>query len=110
MVAVVGTTITPYMQFYLTSAVAEKGIGEDELRLEQADAIVGSVWTNVIAIFIVVAAASTLGVASGTIRRPPTRRRPSSQSRDGSPRRSSRSGCSGRACWQRRSCRSRRRS
>ena len=31
MVAVVGTTITPYMQFYLTSAVAEKGIGEDEL-------------------------------------------------------------------------------
>ena len=67
MVAVVGTTITPYMQFYLTSAVAEKGIGEDELRLEQADAVGGSIWTNVIAIFIVVAAASTIGVASGTI-------------------------------------------
>jgi Mn2+/Fe2+ NRAMP family transporter len=67
MVAVVGTTITPYMQFYLTSAVAEKGIGEDELGLEQADAIGGSIWTNVIAIFIVVAAASTVGVASGTI-------------------------------------------
>jgi Mn2+/Fe2+ NRAMP family transporter len=67
MVAVVGTTITPYMQFYLTSAVAEKGIGEDELALEQADAIGGSIWTNVIAIFIVVAAASTLGVATGTI-------------------------------------------
>ncbi|MEO8570834.1 MAG: Nramp family divalent metal transporter, partial [Chloroflexota bacterium] len=42
LVAVVGTTITPYMQFYLTSAVAEKGIGVDELRLEQADAIGGS--------------------------------------------------------------------
>ena len=67
MVAVVGTTITPYMQFYLTSAVAEKGIGEDELALEQADAVGGSIWTNVIAIFIVVAAASTIGVASGTI-------------------------------------------
>ena len=67
MVAVVGTTITPYMQFYLTSAVAEKGIGVDELALEQADAIGGSVWTNVIAIFIVVAAASTIGIASGTI-------------------------------------------
>ena len=67
MVAVVGTTITPYMQFYLTSAVAEKGIGEDELTLEQADAVGGSIWTNVIAIFIVVAAASTIGVASGTI-------------------------------------------
>src|SRR2546427_773731 len=32
-VAVVGTTITPYMQFYLQSAVAEKGIDEEELRL-----------------------------------------------------------------------------
>ena len=43
------------MQFYLQSAVAEKGIGEEELPLERADAVVGSVWTNVIAIFIVVA-------------------------------------------------------
>jgi Mn2+/Fe2+ NRAMP family transporter len=60
MVAVVGTTITPYMQFYLQSAVAEKGIDEQELGLEQADAVVGSVWTNVIAIFIVVATATTL--------------------------------------------------
>ena len=66
-VAVVGTTITPYMQFYLTSAVAEKGIGEDELGLERADAIGGSIWTNVIAIFIVVAAAATIGTAGGTI-------------------------------------------
>ena len=62
LVAVVGTTITPYMQFYLTSAVAEKGIGVDELGLEQADAVGGSIWTNVIAIFIVVAAATTIGV------------------------------------------------
>ncbi len=67
LVAVVGTTITPYMQFYLTSAVAEKGIGVDELRLEQADAVGGSIWTNVIAIFIVVAAAATIGTAGGTI-------------------------------------------
>src|SRR6478752_1719940 len=66
-VAVVGTTITPYMQFYLTSAVAEKGISEDELPLEQADAIGGSIWTNVIAIFLVVAAASTVGVGGGVI-------------------------------------------
>ena len=64
---VVGTTMTPYMQFYLTSAVAEKGIGEDELSLEQADAIGGSVWTNVIAIFIVVATATTIGATGGTI-------------------------------------------
>jgi NRAMP (natural resistance-associated macrophage protein)-like metal ion transporter len=64
LVAVVGTTITPYMQFYLQSAVAEKGIGEEELRLEQADAVVGSVWTNVIAVFIVVATAAAV-VAGG---------------------------------------------
>src|SRR3954452_16060933 len=63
MVALVGTTITPYMQFYLQSAVAEKGIGEDELGLERADSIGGAIWTNVVAIFIVVATATTLGVA-----------------------------------------------
>ena len=57
MVALVGTTITPYMQFYLQSAVAEKAIDEEELRLEQADAIGGAIWTNVIAVFIVVATA-----------------------------------------------------
>jgi Mn2+/Fe2+ NRAMP family transporter len=67
MVAVVGTTITPYMQFYLTSAVAEKGIGEDELGLERADAIGGSVWTNLIAVFIVVATATTIGAVGGQI-------------------------------------------
>jgi Mn2+/Fe2+ NRAMP family transporter len=59
-VAVVGTTITPYMQFYLQSAVAEKGIDEEELRLEQADAVGGAIWTNVIALFIVVATAATI--------------------------------------------------
>lgn len=67
MVALVGTTITPYMQFYLQSAVAEKGIDEEELRLERADAIGGAVWTNVIAIFIVVATATTLGAVGGRI-------------------------------------------
>jgi Mn2+/Fe2+ NRAMP family transporter len=67
MVAVVGTTITPYMQFYLQSAVAEKGIGEEELRLEQADAVGGAIWTNVIAVFIVVATAVTIHAAGGSI-------------------------------------------
>ena len=67
MVALVGTTITPYMQFYLQSAVAEKGIDEEELGLERADAIGGAVWTNVIAIFIVVATATTIHASGGTI-------------------------------------------
>ncbi|MGH2511657.1 MAG: NRAMP family divalent metal transporter, partial [Candidatus Limnocylindrales bacterium] len=66
-VGVVGTTITPYMQFYLQSAVAEKGIGEDELVLEQVDAIGGAIWTNVIAVFIVIATAVTIYTVGGTI-------------------------------------------
>jgi Mn2+/Fe2+ NRAMP family transporter len=67
MVAVVGTTITPYMQFYLQSAVAEKGIDEEELKLEQLDAVGGAIWTNVIAIFIVVATATTIFASSGPV-------------------------------------------
>jgi len=67
MVALVGTTITPYMQFYLQSAVAEKGIAEEELPLARADAIGGAIWTNVIAVFIVVATAATIHAAGGTI-------------------------------------------
>ena len=108
MVAVVGTTITPYMQFYLQSAVAEKGIGEEELRLEQADAVVGSIWTNVIAIFIVVATA-THDRRRGRHDHDGGRRGAGARAgrRHGSPRRCSRSACSGRACWRRRSCRSR---
>jgi len=67
MVALVGTTITPYMQFYLQSAVAEKGIDEEELGLERADAIGGAIWTNVIAVFIVVATATTIHAVGGHV-------------------------------------------
>jgi Mn2+/Fe2+ NRAMP family transporter len=55
------------MQFYLQSAVAEKGIGEEELRLEQADAVGGAIWTNVVAVFIVVAVATTIHATGGDI-------------------------------------------
>lgn len=60
MVTVVGTTVTPYMFFYLQSSVADKGLGPEELRFEQVDAVLGAVWTNVIAGFIVIATATTL--------------------------------------------------
>ena len=60
LVAVVGTTVTPYMQFYLQSAVAEKEIGVEELSAARADAILGSAWTNFIAVCIVVATAVAL--------------------------------------------------
>jgi Mn2+/Fe2+ NRAMP family transporter len=60
MVATVGTTVTPYMFFYLQSSVADKGLGPEELGLERADAILGGIWTNAIALFIVVVTAVTL--------------------------------------------------
>lgn len=66
-VALVGTTITPFMQFYLQSAVAEKGIGEEELTQGRADAVFGAVWTNVVAVFIVVAVAATVYGSGVTI-------------------------------------------
>jgi len=60
MVATVGTTVTPYMFFYLQSSVADKGLGPEELRLERADAVLGGMWTNAIALFIVVVTAVTI--------------------------------------------------
>jgi Mn2+/Fe2+ NRAMP family transporter len=48
------------MFFYLQSSVADKGLGPEELPLERADAILGGIWTNVIALFIVVVAAVTI--------------------------------------------------
>jgi Mn2+/Fe2+ NRAMP family transporter len=60
MVTAVGTTVTPYMFFYLQSSVADKGLGPEELRLEQVDAVLGAVWTNVIALFIIIATATTI--------------------------------------------------
>ncbi|MGI8871161.1 MAG: Nramp family divalent metal transporter [Candidatus Limnocylindria bacterium] len=59
-IATIGTTVTPYMFFYLQSSVADKGLGPEELGLERADAIIGAVWTNVIALFIVIVTAVTL--------------------------------------------------
>ena len=53
-------TITPYMFFYLQSSVADKGLGPEELRFEQADAVLGALWTNVIALFIIIATATTI--------------------------------------------------
>ena len=111
LVAVVGTTITPYMQFYLQSAVAEKGIGEEELPLEQADAVVG-LGLDQRDRHLHRGRDGGRGRSGGGASSPPrrTRRGRSSRSPGGSPRRCSASACSGRPCSRRRSCRSRPRS
>jgi Mn2+/Fe2+ NRAMP family transporter len=61
-VATAGTTITPFMQLYLQSAVVERGITPDELPQERAEVVVGSVFANLIAIFIIIATGATLYV------------------------------------------------
>src|SRR5436309_15885 len=62
LIATAGTTITPYMQLYLQSAVVERGVHRDELRHEEREAVSGAVFANVIAAFIMIATAATLFV------------------------------------------------
>jgi NRAMP (natural resistance-associated macrophage protein)-like metal ion transporter len=59
-VAVVGTTITPYMLFYLQSSLSDKGVRLDEYPAERTDVILGSLLTTVVALFIIVSTAATL--------------------------------------------------
>ena len=59
-IGVIGTTITPWMQFYLQSSIVEKGIGAREYKHSRLDVIVGSVFTDIVAWFIIVACAATL--------------------------------------------------
>src|SRR5947209_7393049 len=59
-IATAGTTITPYMQLYLQSAVVERGIGPERLGAERAEVISGSLFANLIAAFIIIATGATL--------------------------------------------------
>lgn len=61
-IAVIGTTITPWMQFYLQSSVVEKGITVRQYKATRLDVIIGSIFTDVVAWFIVVVCAATLFV------------------------------------------------
>jgi Mn2+/Fe2+ NRAMP family transporter len=61
-IGVVGTTIAPWMQFYLQSSIVEKGIRVKDYAASRLDVIVGSIFTDVVAWFIVVACAATLYV------------------------------------------------
>jgi Mn2+/Fe2+ NRAMP family transporter len=59
-IALIGTTITPWMQFYLQAAVVEKGIDQRHYGLCRLDVITGCIVTDVIAFFIVVACGATI--------------------------------------------------
>jgi Mn2+/Fe2+ NRAMP family transporter len=59
-IGIVGTTIAPWMQFYLQSSVVDKGLKVEDYRFARLDVIVGSVTVNVVAFFIIVLCAITL--------------------------------------------------
>ncbi len=59
-VSIIGTSITPWQQFYLQSGVVEKGLGKEDLWASRADVIFGSIMMGVVAFFIIVACGSTL--------------------------------------------------
>jgi Mn2+/Fe2+ NRAMP family transporter len=60
LVGVIGTTIAPWMQFYIQSAVVEKGITVKDYAYTKYDVIVGSIMVNLVAVFIVICCAATL--------------------------------------------------
>jgi NRAMP (natural resistance-associated macrophage protein)-like metal ion transporter len=62
LVGVVGTTIAPWMQFYLQSAVVEKGVTVKEYRYTWWDVLIGSIMTDVVAWFIIAACGATIFV------------------------------------------------
>ena len=60
LITIVGTTIAPWMQFYLQSSIVDKGIRLRDLRWARLDAYVGSLVAGLIAFFIIVACGATL--------------------------------------------------
>jgi NRAMP (natural resistance-associated macrophage protein)-like metal ion transporter len=59
-IGLVGTTIAPWMMFYIQSSVVEKGISLKNLKYSKMDAIMGAVVVNIVAFFIVLACAATI--------------------------------------------------
>jgi NRAMP (natural resistance-associated macrophage protein)-like metal ion transporter len=58
--AVVGATITPFMQLYLQSAVSERGVRAEELRRERLDVTIGAIFANLVAAFVIISTAAAL--------------------------------------------------
>jgi NRAMP (natural resistance-associated macrophage protein)-like metal ion transporter len=59
-IAVIGTTITPWMQFYLQASIVDKGVSVRQYKTSRLDVIIGSLFSDLVAWFIVVACAATL--------------------------------------------------
>lgn len=59
-IGLIGTTITPYMQFFLQSTIVDKGIHVGEYRYQKADVYAGVIVANVVSFFIIVCTAATI--------------------------------------------------
>ncbi|MBF0473187.1 MAG: Nramp family divalent metal transporter [Nitrospirae bacterium] len=59
-IAIIGTTITPWMQFYYQSSIIEKGLKTIHLNVTKMEIILGSIATNLISIFIIITCAAVL--------------------------------------------------
>jgi NRAMP (natural resistance-associated macrophage protein)-like metal ion transporter len=60
-VALIGTTITPYIQLYEAGAVVDKGVGISEYKYQRVDAIGGAIISDIVSIAIIVATAAAIG-------------------------------------------------
>jgi NRAMP (natural resistance-associated macrophage protein)-like metal ion transporter len=60
LIALIGTSITPYMQLFLQSSIVDKGTQERDLRLVRSDVISGSIFAVAVAMFIVITTSATL--------------------------------------------------
>jgi Mn2+/Fe2+ NRAMP family transporter len=60
-VALIGTTVSPYMQFYAAAGVVDRGAKPEEYRLIRADAVLGAVFACLISLTIIIATASAIG-------------------------------------------------
>ncbi len=65
LIAAVGTTISPYMQIYVQSAVVERGASMREYNFERIDVYSAAIFSNLVAAFIIIATAATLFAHSG---------------------------------------------
>src|SRR3974390_278932 len=61
-IAVIGTTISPWMQFYLQASIVEKGVTRRQYKASMLDVVTGCIFTDVVAWFIIVACAATLWI------------------------------------------------
>ncbi|WP_308012284.1 NRAMP family divalent metal transporter [Actinacidiphila acidipaludis] len=60
-VALIGTTVSPYMQFYAAAGVVDRGAKPEDYRLIRADAVLGAVFACAISLTIIIATASAMG-------------------------------------------------